>query len=649
MLKKTNTSFTFFLTLCILTLLVSCKQPTHPGSDTDTNERFSYLIEQSKAFDRAYDFQSALLYSDSAYQYAAKRKNTRKMAEALLRKGVVFQNSNHLDSSEATLLHAIRLCEKSSDSLHLALSLNTLGNTTKALEIIEEALQYYRRAESIYEKMGDETRQAYVLLNIGNIYYKIEDFQKAIQLYEKCKSVSIKAENLEMTKISSFNIANIYSRIKAYDKAEEAYLEVVELDKKSGDKSSLAQSYANLSCIYEDDNKQGLKLKYIKLAQKLAKESKNTKVEIQAYNLLGVYYANIGNFIEAENAYKKSISLEKEIGLINQSKAAFGNLALLKEKTGDYKQAFAYYKQYSKLSDSLINEKKLEIIYELESKYEKKKDEAEILRLSNENAIKEIRNKDLKIVLVTVFSIVFLLIGILFFIRLKTRKDRIISAQRIQQLEEEQRLLAAQSVIVGQENERKRIAQELHDGIGVLLSTASIHFSNVEESTADEKTAQMLSKANKLLKQAGGEVRKISHEMMPGVLSKFGLQEALEDIFENVEDTGSIDVDCDVHLGEDRLNENTEIILFRIVQEILNNTLKHAHAKHIYFSLKQLDDTLLIKYKDDGEGFDPSEIVSEKSLGLSGIKSRVDFLRGKMKLVSSPGKGTEYDIRIQIE
>jgi len=212
--------------------------------------------------------------------------------------------------------------------------------------------------------------------------------------------------------------------------------------------------------------------------------------------------------------------------------------------------------------------KKLKIIFDLENKYEKKKNEAEILRLSNENAEKEIHNSYLKIQLVTVLSIVLLLTGILFYIRLKNRKNKIIAEQRIKQLEGEQKLLAAQSVIIGQENERKRIAQELHDGIGVLLSTASIHFSNVEESSADEKTARLLNKANKLLKQAGGEVRKISHDMMPGVLSKFGLQEALEDIFENVEDTGGIGVDCDIELDEERLNENTEIILYRIVQEM---------------------------------------------------------------------------------
>ena len=649
MSKKVITSFTITLILLILTFQFSCKQAGSPDNVSNTDERFTYLIGQSKAFEKAYDYQKALLYSDSAYDYASKRKNKKRMAKALLRKGVVFQSNDVLDSSEAVLLHAIRLCEESDDSLHLALTLNTLGNTTKGMSRVDEALTYYLRAESIYEKMGDSKRQAYVLLNIGNVYYRIEDFEKAILLYNKCKAVSLKAENPEMTMVSSFNIANIYSKTKQFNKAEIAYLEIIELDKKSQDDAALAQDYANLSCVYENDDKQELQFKYIILALELAKKTKNTKVLIQTYNLLGNYYFDVGNFIESENAYKKSISLANEIGSINHLKDAFANLALLNEKTGDYKQAFNYYKQYSKLSDSLINERKLEIIYDLESKYNKKKDEAKILRLSNENAIQEIRNRDLKIQLVTVFSITLLLVGILFFIRLKNRKDNIIAEQKIRQLEEEQKLLAAQSVIVGQENERKRIAQELHDGIGVLLSTASMHFSNVEEKSADKKTIQLLSKANKLLKQASGEVRKISHDMMPGVLSKFGLREALEDIFENVEETGNINVDCVIELNEERLDENIEIILYRVIQEILNNSLKHANAKQISFSLKKELDQLIIHYKDDGKGFDQSKIQADKSLGISGIKSRIDFLRGLMKLVSGPGKGIEYNIQIPLE
>ena len=649
MFKQITLIITYLVIMVIVVLPFSCNQEINKSDKTtDGYQRFDYLIEQSKAFDYSFSFDTALLYSDSAYVYSLFRKDEKKMAKALLRKGAVLQNSNNLDSSKVYILKTIQLSERSGDSLRLALSLNTLGNTIKEMGEYDEALKYYIRAEHIYDQMGDSRRQAYVMLNIGNIYYSIQDYEKAIALYYKCRAVSLKADNNEMIRFSSFNIANIYHKLNKNKEAESAYLEVIKLDKEANDDAALALHYANLGSVYANEGKRELSLHYLNLGLEIAQQTKNTLVEIVIYNHMGLHYSGEDDKRKAKEYYTKSATLAKKLNNNNDLKVAWNNLSNLLEDEGKYEQALSYYKMKTALNDSLINERRLEIIYKLESKYEKKKDEAEILRLSNENAEKEIYNKDLKIVLVTVVSIVVLLIGILFFIRLKNRKDKIIAKQRIQQLEEEQKLMAAQSVIVGQENERKRVAQELHDGIGVLLSTASIHFSNVEESSADEKTASLLSKANKLLKQASSEVRKISHDMMPGVLSKFGLQEALEDIFENVEDTGSIDVDCEIDLNEERLSENTEIILYRIVQEILNNTLKHAHAKQISFNMKKEGGTLLINYKDDGDGFEQNNIQVGKSLGLSGIKSRIDFLKGEMKLVSNMGKGIQYDIRIPV-
>jgi len=634
--------------LFITTLLFSCRQTVTPSSAPIKDNRFDKLIELSKSFDNSYSFDTALLYSDSAYKFALFEKDKGKMATAYLRKGAVFQNSNNLDSSKVYLLKAIALAESISDSLRLALSLNTLGNTLKEMGDIDEALMQYMRAEQIYAGMSDNCRQTYVMLNIGNIYYKIQDYEKALSLYKKCKSISLKADNKKMYRISSFNIANIYTKLMMYDKAERAYLELVELYKKSKDNATLSLTYANLSTVYTYTDRKELCLETLNKALRLAKESKNTKVEAQTNNLLGVYYVENNNTVEAEKCYLRSIALAKKIGNISYLKSASKNLSLLLEKKSDFEQALLYFKLYAKLSDSIINEKKIQIIYELENKYNKKYNEAEILRLSNENAQHEIQTKDLKIQLIVVASLVLLLLGILFFIRLKNKKNRIIAEQKIQQLEEEQKLLAAQSLIVGQENERKRIAQELHDGIGVLLSTASMHFSNVEESSSDETTSQLLNKANTLLRRAGGEVRRISHDMMPGVLSKFGLKEALEDIFENVEEAGSIDVNCNVELDEERLDENIEIILYRVIQEILNNTLKHAQAKRIRFSMKKEAYQLIITYEDDGVGFEQDKTTTEKSLGLSGIKSRIDFLNGVMKLDSSPEKGIKYDIRIPL-
>jgi signal transduction histidine kinase len=230
---------------------------------------------------------------------------------------------------------------------------------------------------------------------------------------------------------------------------------------------------------------------------------------------------------------------------------------------------------------------------------------------------------------------------------MRARKNRIIAAQKIQQLEDEKKLMAAQSVMVGQEKERERIARELHDGIGVLLSTASIHFSSVEEK-ADKETSEMLNKANKLLKDASKEVRQISHNMMPGVLSKFGLREAIEDLCDDVEDASKIKVNLALTCGKERLSENMEIMIYRVIQEMLNNTIKHAKASVIDLMIKRDPDTITIKCSDNGIGFEEGKLPPGKNLGLSGIQSRVEYLGGTVELKSDLNKGTRYLINIPL-
>ena len=293
---------------------------------------------------------------------------------------------------------------------------------------------------------------------------------------------------------------------------------------------------------------------------------------------------------------------------------------------------------------NLTNEEKMRV-------REKYKAEYELLHYQDQNRIKELEKKKIRFQRNLSYgigtTIIVLLILILFFLRMRARKNRIIAAQKIQKLEDEKKLMAAQSILVGQEKERERIARELHDGIGVLLSTASIHFSSVEEK-ADKETSEMLKKANKLLKDASKEVRQISHNMMPGVLSKFGLREAIEDLFEDVEEASDIEVDLQLICKDERLPENMEIMIYRVIQEMLNNTIKHAKASKISLYISRGDDEVIMDYMDNGVGFDEDKLPHDENIGLSGIRTRIDYLGGTSELTCEPGKGTKYSISIPI-
>jgi signal transduction histidine kinase len=216
----------------------------------------------------------------------------------------------------------------------------------------------------------------------------------------------------------------------------------------------------------------------------------------------------------------------------------------------------------------------------------------------------------------------------------------------VEQLKREKKLMAARSLIEGQEEERKRIAEELHDGLGVLLSAAKIQVSSINLVSEEEKP--LIEKAGKLLERASKDVRKISHNMMPGLLTNFGLFEALRDLVENVNDAKQIAASINIIGTEKRLPDNKEIMLYRIIQELINNTLKHAGAKTITIEVLIQPDQLEITYKDDGKGFDIRTTRSLKSIGLQSIHSRIDFLGGKLTFESEKDKGAKFYMKVPL-
>ena len=663
------------------------------GSGQDDNrEKYKMYSDQRIYYQKHFSFDSAHYFADSMIFLAKSINDPDLLANAIRIKGTVYKKSGNFDSafyylhksliyskqnnlfkqlaaaettigniflllgeSDSAILYQERSMQNytlAGDSLGIAFASNNLGTVFKVQGNFEKALSNFLLCESIYETLGKKTRMAYVQLNIGNIYLKMDEHDKAIELFQKCYEVSKSNKNFEMIIKALINLGIADNQSGNYEEAKKAYLEAIEIRKLHTDYRSLATLYADLAFVYGNMNSDDLEYDYIVKALALAKKSGSLQVEVQCLNFLGVYYKERGNYTKAEKYFIEAIGISTTHGYLDRQSVLYHNLSDLYEKKGQMSSSLRYFKLYKSISDSILNESKFKIISELHTKYEKKNDETRILQLRNEMANKELEKEDIRLerntILGTGTTLIIILILSLVIYRIRNRKNKVISEQKIQQLEDEKNLLEAQSVIVGQENERKRIAQELHDGIGVLISTAKIHFGKVLKNTKDSATLDLVKKADKLLKDAGEEVRGISHNMMPGVLSKFGLADAIEDLFDEVADSGKVEVDIDLKVMEERLPENTEVMLFRVVQEMVNNTLKYAEAKHITISAKKQNSYLHLQYTDDGKGFDEKAVLQNKSLGISGIRSRINFLKGKVQLKSSEGKGTVYLISIPV-
>jgi two-component system, NarL family, sensor kinase len=242
------------------------------------------------------------------------------------------------------------------------------------------------------------------------------------------------------------------------------------------------------------------------------------------------------------------------------------------------------------------------------------------------------------IVLAGIIYLVF--IAVLFIFIFQYRKRKIIH-------ESEKQIIAMNSIIQGQEAERSRMAKDLHDGLGSMLSGIKLNLSSMKSSMmAHENDAQLFNKSIVQLDKAITEMRSIAHNMMPEALLKFGLSEALQDYCDGINESNLVKIKFTSIGLHKPLEKSIEIIFFRIVQELSNNAIKHAVAKNIFIQLNNHGLGVTLTIEDDGKGFDVTQIT--KGAGLQNVQSRIDYLKGSMEIHSKAGEGSTFIIEIPL-
>jgi signal transduction histidine kinase len=276
--------------------------------------------------------------------------------------------------------------------------------------------------------------------------------------------------------------------------------------------------------------------------------------------------------------------------------------------------------------------------------------------LENEQKIQElsIRQKDITNYILLGSLLVLLIIGSLLYAynRKKqqlSKQTEQLQAQRIKELEQEKLLIAFDSLLKGQEEERSRLAKDLHDGLGGMLSGVKLSLSAMKGNIIlTEDNARLFTKTLDQLDNSIGEMRRVAHNMMPEALVKFGLQQAAQDYCDSLSESQHLKIRGQFHGLENRMEPATEIIVYRIIQELLNNIVKHANASEALVQVMRHDMNLAITVEDNGKGFEPAKLEFQKGAGLSNVRSRVDYLKGQMDIRSELGKGTSVHIECSL-
>ncbi len=619
-------------------------------------------LEDKDGMNRAY-YWKGIIYADHGIVDSAKHYLGNYLAlrasqpidslltEAYLEYGIQLLNDGQYDSAVYCFRLPLNYFKTISDTFNLIVNYNSLGVAFKYLTEYDSALIYYQQALELCEAASYDEYIGYMLINIGKMYQKRSEYDKAKKYLERSLEMSTKFNDLKNLALTNNILGNVANEKMDQEMALDYYKEAEKIYRQLKDTGGITDVQLNYGEIYHMQKKYQLALQNYKEALKYYERSGNNNGIIIAKTNIGATYVKLKRFDEAKALLEECLQLTTKSNDDHNRSLVYSNLSDLGVGKGDYKMAFDYQTKYMTLNDTIFEFEKEKEVLDLEARYQKKEAQAKLLAMEKEKVEKELELKKSentkRVFLISGISAIVILLLIFAYHKNASNKNKVIAEQKIKQLEEEKKLLAARSIVVGHEQERKRIAKELHDGLGVLLSTAKMQFTTIKDKSPENRP--LIDKASKLLEQAAGDVRKISHNMMPGLLTRFGFYEAAEDLFEKIDDTEGLSTRATILGDKKRLPENTEIMLYRIVQELANNTIKHAKATEMTIDIVILPEQLSIDYSDNGKGFDVEQKLASKSIGMTSIQSRVKFLNGNMDLQSKAGEGVNYHITIPIQ
>ncbi|TXD49151.1 sensor histidine kinase [Polaribacter sp. IC073] len=371
---------------------------------------------------------------------------------------------------------------------------------------------------------------------------------------------------------------------------------------------------------------------------------------------LAIYYYYNNNF---KKAIKELKTIDQYTGkLIDRKKIYFDYwLSLIYEKTNNYEKAYQHIKTSRRNQFSFNQNNHLLAIRDIQTKYKTEKKEKENLQLKQDNLEIEQKRKQNRNLLIA--SLLFIILGgTIGFLTLKNSKRKRKLAEQETELEtqknltflKEQELITINAMVDGQEKERKQIAEDLHDNLGSVLATLKMHFENLQIHKDKKKINQdkLFDKTESLIDEAYLKVRSIAHAKNAGVIANQGLLIAVQMMAEKISSADKIKIEViDFGLNK-RLENSLEISVFRTIQELITNVIKHAEAHNITINISLFHKNLNIIVEDDGKGFNTKKIDIKKGMGIGAIKTRIKHLKGTFEIDSTPKKGTSIIINIPV-
>ncbi|MEM7512698.1 MAG: tetratricopeptide repeat protein, partial [Bacteroidota bacterium] len=619
--------------------------------------QLSILADKALIHNQNGEFPQALSALRKSYALALTHNDSVRLVSTVNQLATIYFPLGKLDSAQLYFEKLLALKKGKNQELEVISDLSQFGNMLMSKGEYDKAQTYFFDALSMAEGTNDTLLMIGVLSEIGNVFIRQQSWDNARNFVTDALNIATQKKLDRWEAINRKHMGLIEQATGNRKEALSHFQRSLNIqEEKLGNQLEIAQLQILIAYLLEETADYTQALSYLNQALTYKKQQEDIlgimDIELEIANI----YLKQGKNSSAISLLKSIEKRESSVNSIRVKERLSYYLSMAYEELGQYRKSLSYHQAYTAFKDSIFNDQNNTIINELASKYDVAKREKENAELEANIILQKLKIEEKESIISQKTQQNYLLIGsiamaalaivvILYIYRKRQELDR----QKLITLEKEKEAASLRARISGEERERKRIAQELHDGLGSLLAAVKMQFSAVQKSLPDLESSDRYNQATQLLDDACEEVREVSHNLMPGTLIQLGLKKSLEERILFISQSKDIDITFISHGLEKPLEEATTVSIYRIISELLSNIIKHAKATEALIQVNREDELIFITVEDNGEGFDWPPTGKPSGIGLRNIQSRLDILSGSISIDSKMKEGTSIHMEIPLQ
>jgi signal transduction histidine kinase len=599
-------------------------------------------------------FDSAMIYYNLAIEQFKRINDPHGVAFCVGNIAVMFNFQSNFDSSMFYNLKALKIRKENSLDKEVAKSNINIGVVYFEKGYFETSLKYYLDALDFYENMSDKVDVDYnnlaiVYSNLGNVYQEMAEYDNAKHFYYRALEIYMKFGDNRV-------LSNIYNNLGDIEKvngdgqmALGHYKKAFSLSKEIDEKQEVLISCVNLSIFYTETKKFDSANSYIVEGLKYGEEINDKKHTIRLYISSGNILKQQGELHKAIGQFDQALALSDEAGIIKNRGEIYLALSEIYSGLNQTKKAFENYKLYAAAKDSVLNKEKHRQITDMATKYESAQKDKEIALQNLEIEKQQVRINRQKArqniyvagVIILVLVLVFIVV---WFVQKKKHREEL-HRRRLEEQKQEEQLKAIKQSLEAGEQERIRLADQLHDDIAPLLVGLRNSINEIGDRFPD---VPVFKKISDNISIVHSEVRNISHVLYPFSISGDNFTESIQNYIDGFVHANAIEVNTKIQ-DSGKLNQlphGLQNFIYRSVQELMNNVVKHTGATEIKLDISQKSGELKIALSDNGKGFRKSE--KQDGIGLRRIKKGLEVFGGTMQIENKKLEGTIVNIEILV-